>query len=625
MKNSFEQREPLASAEQEKPKFEYSPENPPPLYILREKIFLVHATASAPEQDILQARARDNSKDKKWGNQKPPSFRPTLHFSMGELFNGGWEGGFSREDMPCAILLPLQKGEQQLFNVFPNDTVIMGDIQLDEGSYVVLPEETNYKGKAKVIRYNPKTESLRSVVDRTITESDGWKMHTDTFIDGPHSFASPAKIENKNVGDQRFFSALLQEYPHLSFGSHFHSEKGDAWRTGVVDYRITDIINRYSDTLQNQIPTSELSIWRNLIAHNLKMLDIFLAQANYPDDVIKIYKNEKEELSFWLNVVDIDLYAREQYGKTITSAKKEIWEELRDARENPTQIKSVVDKKKNDLQDSHNYRANISGIADALANMSRTEFESFTISNVETFSAEEWNNLKISYAVKRWLVVKTEQAKLEGVDKVLESTIKNDPEAVTGIIKELEIFLTSECNRLDDALEIIRMPFIQSTLSKAWGIKIENISNLQDLLVVHPETSALFQSNEMKIDPKDPEVYSLLKELGEDTAETVETPTNYKSFIEAASAARNKKYKIERIGRLLQEIRMPTNTARDADKIGWGETMTYYEVLKRDNPNMETFFSKLGLAEKFRKMFSTDQDFWNSDKSLLAVYKELQN
>ncbi|MFA6992757.1 MAG: hypothetical protein WC269_05805, partial [Candidatus Gracilibacteria bacterium] len=178
MKNSFEQRNPLASAGQEKPKFEYSPENPPSLDVLKEKVFLVHATTSVPEQDILQARARDNSKDKKWGNQKPPSFRPTIHFSMGELFSGGWEGGFSREDMPCAILLPLQKGEQQLFNVFPDDTVIIGDIQLDEESYIVLPEETNYEGKARVIKYDPKTESLRSAVDRAITDLNGWKIHT---------------------------------------------------------------------------------------------------------------------------------------------------------------------------------------------------------------------------------------------------------------------------------------------------------------------------------------------------------------------------------------------------------------------------------------------------------------
>lgn len=625
MKNSFEQKLPLASAEQEKPKFEYSPENPPPLDILREKVILVHATASIPEQDILQARARDKSKEKKWGNQNPPSFRPTLHFSMGELFTGGWEGGFSREDMPCAILLPLQKGEQQLFNVFPNDTVIMGDIQLDEGSYIVLPEGTNYEGKARVKRYNPKTESLRSAVDRTITELDGWKMHTDTFIDGPHSFASHAKIENADVGDKRFFATLLQEYPHLSFGSHFHSEKGDAWRTGVVDYRITDIINRYSDTLQNQIPTSELSIWRNLIAHNLKGLDISLAQANYPDEVMRIYEKEKEELNSWLNVVDVDLYMREHDGKTITSAKKEIWEELRDARKNPETIKSVVNKHKNDLQDSRNYRANIGGIADALANMPRAEFESFTTSNDGSFNAEEWNSLKISYAIKRWLVVKTEQAKLEGLDVVLESSVQNDPEVVKGIMEELEMFLTYECNRLSDALEIIRMPFIQSALSKAWGIRITNISNLQDLLLVHPETSAIFQDSEIKIDPKDEEAYSLLRALGEDIAEKIESPVNYKSFAEASSAARNKKYKIERVNRLLEEVRAPINATRDSDKIGWGETMTYYEMLKRDNQNMETFFARFGLAEKFRGMFPTDQAFWNSDKSLMFIYKELQN
>lgn len=626
MENSFEKRKPEIKVEQEKPKFKYSPENPPSLDVLREKVFLVHATTSVPEQDILRAQARDNTTEKRWGNhQKPPSFRPTLHFSMGELFSGGWEGGFSREKMPCAILLPLQKGEQQLFNVFPNDTIIMGDIKLDETSFVVIPDGMNYEGKAKVVSYDPKAESLRDAVSRVIAGMDAWQMHTDTFLDGPHSFASCTNIESIDISDKRFFEALLQEHPNLSFGSHFHSERGDAWRTGVVDYRITDIMNRYSDTLQNEIPTPELSIWRNLIAHNLRMLDISLAKAGYPDEVMRIYEKEKEELNSWLNVVDADLYARENYGKTITSAKKEVWEELRDAKENPAEIKSVVDKRKNDLQDSHNFRANIGGIADALANMPHAEFKSFVDQNNESFNAEEQESLKIAYVIKRWLIVKTEQAKREGLDVVLEFSVQNDAEAAKRVMEELEIFLTHECNRLGDALEIIRMPFIQSALSKVWGVKIGEISNLSDLLVIHPETSALFQGGEIKIDSKDEEAYSLLKALGEGITEKTESTANYKSFKEAASAARNKKYQIERISRLLEEVRAPINTARDPDKIGWGETMTYYEILKRDNPNVEAFFGRLGLAEKFRKMFPTDQVFWNSDKSLMLIYKELQN
>jgi hypothetical protein len=618
-------KNPLGISEnfQKKPEFKYSPENPPPLDILRKRIFLVHATDFVPSQDILRARARDNSKDQKLGDQKPPSFRPTLHFSMGELFSAGL--GFSRENMPYAVLLSLQKAEQQLLNVFPNDTVILGDIKLDEASRIILPEGTNYDGRAMVVRYNPEIENLRSVVRRTIDELCGWDIHTDTFIDGPRYFASPAVVENIDVGDQRFFRALLQEYPYLSFGSHFHSEKGEAWRTGIIDYKIADIISRYNNTFKDQISTRELSVWKNLIAHNLKVLETSLSQANYPDEVMEIYKKDKEELDSWLNVVDVDLYVRESYGKTIVSVKKEIWENLRDARKYPSKMKSLVDEYKNELYDSHNSRVNVVSIADALASMSRAEFESFTALNKTSFNVEEMDNLKIYYAIKRWLIVKTEKAKLEGIDSFLESSVQNDIEAVGRIIKELEIFLTYECNRLDDALEIVRMPFVQTALSKLWSVRIENILSLRDFLVICPETAMIFQCTEMKIDQKDEDAYSLLKELDECITEKSEYSVNYKSFMEAKLAAMNKRRGIERVNRLMKEIRTPINTARDLDEIGWGETMTYYEVLRRDNKNMETFFARLGLSERFREMFPTDQAFWNSHKSLLIICKELQN
>jgi len=66
------------------------------------------------------------------------------------------------------------------------------------------------------------------------------------------------------------------------------------------------------------------------------------------------------------------------------------------------------------------------------------------------------------------------------------------------------------------------------------------------------------------------------------------------------------------------------NTTRDLNKIGWGEIKTYYEIVKRDNKNMEAFWRKLGLVETFRKFFPTDQNFWNSDQSLFDIFKMLK-
>ena len=58
---NFENKQPEIKAEQERPKFEYSPENPPPLEILESKIFAVHATPILPENGILKAGAQNIS------------------------------------------------------------------------------------------------------------------------------------------------------------------------------------------------------------------------------------------------------------------------------------------------------------------------------------------------------------------------------------------------------------------------------------------------------------------------------------------------------------------------------------------------------------------------------------
>src|SRR3990167_3560807 len=82
---NFENRQPEIKTEQERPKFEYSPENPPPLEVLESKVFAVHATPILPECGALKAGARDISASDKWEGGEPPSFRPTIHFALGEL------------------------------------------------------------------------------------------------------------------------------------------------------------------------------------------------------------------------------------------------------------------------------------------------------------------------------------------------------------------------------------------------------------------------------------------------------------------------------------------------------------------------------------------------------------
>ncbi len=435
--------------------FEFSLENPPSLEDLREHVQLVHITPRAPEGDVLYAAAHDYSRDRQWQDEAPPSYRPTLHTSMNEAFNSGDnEMGFSRDHLTTAVILPLSSVESQVASVFPNDTILVGDVHLDESTTVVLPEGEAYSGKAKVVRYRPDTEPLNEVVNRTIEASNGWPIRTNMFLDGPHSFASDSRVGETDITGRAFFSALLQEHPQLSYGSHFHSEVGEAWRSGLTDYLVADCLTRYSDSMQNQIPTDELKMRRELIAHNAAIFERSITEGDYGPHVQRTVREAGRQLEPWLNIIDADLYAREHFGKTLTDSGDRIWLQLREARNDPEGLRRAIEANHTRLPRDYDLPPRPAQIGSMVASMEMAEYHDFGTKFSEV-TRQHGAEMDVAYAITRWMLIGTGQAEREGLNQVLAGRMTGANDQMVRMARgQVELYLDPQCGRQETAQDI---------------------------------------------------------------------------------------------------------------------------------------------------------------------------
>ncbi len=622
---NFENRQPEIKTEQEGPKFEYSPENPPPLEVLESKVFAVHATSILPESGTLKAGVHNISASDKWEGDEPPSFRPTIHFALGELVQ---KHSWSWEEHLYAVVSPLKNLESQLVNVFPHDTFVLGDLQLKEGMILLVPTGTDISKLpqgCEVKEYNPKT-GLRKAVDSAITEKQGW--HIQMKPEGV-AIGSVAHIENVEMNDSKFFQSLFEKYPHISFGTHLDPERGDAFRFGVIEQTIKQVMKNYSDDHWFRFSTTEVSFHRSLIFHNLERLQQTIENSTVNPQALNAFEEKKSKLLEWLNIIDCDLETRQRLGKTFTGASESIQKIVRTKRNDPAKLREFVDDRYLELPDAiQESKLSPTVLTEMLSGMSTQELVQFKTENEAVFSHISLPEFYSHYAVDRWIVVKNEQAQREGLDQLLASSLEQlptQPKERDGIFENLKKFLNEESNRLEVALTILRNPVVKKHLAEKFGMQFtENgPANLTEVIRAHPETRILFESQELSLPDEQKEAYQLLDAMGQIHRPRIDPREAMKNFRKANSLGFDIKWSKNRIQQELGTISKPMNTARNLDDMIAGTTMTLYEVLRRDEKPVE-MWRRVGLEKEYRKMFKTDSAFWSSDRSLIEIYRMLK-
>ena len=618
----FENKPPEIKTEREKQSFEYSPENPPPLEILESKVFAVHATSILPENGRLKAGVRDIFASDKWQGDEPPSFRPTIHFTLGELVQK--HSDWSWEENPYAVVSPLKNLESQLVNVFPHDTFVLGDLQLQEGMILLVPEGTDISRLPQGIEireYDPK-KGLRRAVDSTISEKQGW--HIQMKPEGA-AIGSVAHIEDIEVNDSKFFQALFEKYPHISFGTHLNSERGDAFRFGVIEQTIGIVMKNYS-AYWLRYSTVEVSFHRSLIVHNLQRLEQTI--KNSPINP-QTFEEKKAKLLGWLNIIDCDLETRQRLGKTFTGAPESIQKLVRTRRNDPVKLREFVDERYLELPDAiQESELWPTVLAEMLSGMSTQELEQFRAENKAVFSHINLPEFYSHYAVRRWIVVKNERAQSDGLDQLLANSLEQLPTQIKeqeGIFGSLKDFLNEESNRLKVALTILRNPVVKKNLAEKFGMQFKENgpANLREVIAAHPETRILFEPQEISLSEEQKEAYQLLDAIGQIHKPRIDLREALRNFRKASFLALETKWSKDQLQQKLETISRPMNTARNLKDIPVGTMLSLYEVLRRDEKPLE-MWSRVGLEKEYRKRFKTDSVFWSSNQSLIEIYRILK-
>lgn len=597
----------------------------PSLEELESKIFAVHGTSILPENGMLKAGSRNISG--RWLNEEPPSFKPTLHFSLGELIRGS-PISHSWEKMPYAVICPLKSLTKQLVNVFPSDTFIFGDFQLSDESTLIVPKGTDISKIPKsinIVEYKSGVD-LRAAVNQVIRAKEGWSIRL------PEDFeiGSPAYMGDTNINSLEFFDALFKHYPHISYGDHSHSERGDGSLFGEIE----EVISYLMRTYERHGPiysTLEIKLYRSLIMYKLNKLERLIQAREFPVESIKIFAEKKERLLEWLNIVDVDLETRQTLRKTLADVPQEICTQILQKRKNPDELRDLRDQVLSELPDAIDIIAfPSSDLAQFLFSMSPKELESFIAAHQQVFDNTNIYKFYAEYAIRRWVVIKTRRARQEGLDNILSNAFEENHEipiegGVNKLFGLLEKDLALDSNRLNIVLDILRLPAIKEQLANAHRIIFEESGpqTLEDVLRAHPQTKIIFTTLEFPVRSEQETAYILLQRIREISQPDISEKT-FKSFRDANRLSSDFQFESDLLLMDLDTVTKPMTIVRELDSFELGELPGLYERLRRDYESAQDLWNKVGLKKEFNEVFPDEELFWQSEFSFLEIYEGLQ-
>jgi len=200
---------------------------------IKQQLFAVHATDELPNDGILHAG---------YGRDSPGHLvgvRTTVHFSLGELVRpiGKWK---SWEDKKYALVTPLKTLLPQLVNLNCYDSFIVGDLELTDEVFVVVPVGEFSLSPCRMYEYDATVMTLRQAVDQLIASQNGSKVTmSDSNLDEGYF---SAYVDGENINTHNFFSPLFQEFPYLSLGVRWEEMHGEAWRFAALEMCLLQVL-----------------------------------------------------------------------------------------------------------------------------------------------------------------------------------------------------------------------------------------------------------------------------------------------------------------------------------------------------------------------------------------------
>ncbi len=338
----------------------------------------------------------------------------------------------SHEASPFAILIPLGKLKPQLININTYDTFIVGDLKLPKGSIVLVPvgqRVPSLPSGVEIISYGHL--KLRDAVWNTIKEKGGWPIAL-TFGD-PGEIGSLASINKgesgtvrredilENINTQEFFRPLLDSAPHVSFGHHVKSEKGEAFRFGVIEDAIDLLIKTYSGGFP-ALSTVLVKFLVDIIEYNLAHLEQYQKKAKLNLIAYKTFERKKTRLLEWLEVPRKDLEVRRKYGKTLSSPNFQMPLNPSTLPRDPLWLSGEAIEVLDEAIEKEKLDPKV--LADAFCQQPLSEVQELLSNNPSVLRLTDQTEFWIRYAILRWFIIQTDKADREGIIKILDRSIR---------------------------------------------------------------------------------------------------------------------------------------------------------------------------------------------------------
>lgn len=552
-------------------------QNPPPLDVLRSKVFAVHVRRAPLTGSELPTGISGQT------------FRPTLHFALGGQVQSHDRGAWN--DARFAVVTTLGNLESQLLSVAPHDSFILGPLKLSEQTVYVAPEGTDASGLpggVPVVFYDPAEKSLRQAIDETIASKGGWSIK---MRPGDVDFGMPAKLGDEDIDAPGFFKALLDAHPEVSFGTHGQSIGGQGHRFGWID-----AITRGVPAAFAAPHPADLRLASAISKHHLAKLDAWMATQDVSDEARADYASKRA--------------ATVSHDEAIDQLASTLEAELAKSGE------SRVSKPE--------------AFAMTFNSVPPAEFEEFMAANRALFAGlpkECEANFRVGYAATRWVVSGSETARAEGLDTMLARALPDAGTAKDVILSPLSHFFDRANRCLPDALQLIATPAVREHFNRdGYTLGDGQPSSLAEFLLAHPQGTGLAADPVGEVAPALQAAARTLLEAGlgpQFRGLTWDPLAAAKAETLDAGLAVSRAYSAMRstlASDLETYAHQPLNSLPRSDQPG-----DLAPLLARVNTGTpRAFFDALGLGERFEKAYPSDEAFWGTGKTLQQVVDGLR-
>ena len=296
-----------------------------------ERVYAVHITKFLPTTGFIKA-AKGRGR-----------FLPTIHFSLGEpVLDHAW-GAWSH--VPYAIVMPVTHLRDQMLNLYPQDTFVLGDVKVPRDAVIFIPEGEQVPSGItnRVIRYNA-AEGVKSAISKFLKESNSVEFSTK-------SARSDTKLGNVNIMEgkrlQRIFRSLFDDKPYLTRTIH----AATPW--GKIDWSIVMKLERW---VNKQGSPKDLDFDVQLALYEIHDaiygVSSVAAKMTLPDYARKNLSENFRELKSYLTLLEVENYLRLQ-GSSILALDSIVFstrvDELLALRYDRSKLFAYVESMKKDL------------------------------------------------------------------------------------------------------------------------------------------------------------------------------------------------------------------------------------------------------------------------------------